>query len=207
MCFTEVEATSKGPGRISCHPGLARMTSWLQTVHHFSAETPNTYYTEEAFCFWLPQTVCLTSIPSLQVMVFTCVCGVCFHSLSYTVWDEAPVYRLALDLAYQKCYQSQLEASLWRTENGPHRRKGLGQPPVILRVQPWGRAPQKGVTNAYKDTPLSESEARSFMRRISLPQRLCAVGENDFIIATFLSVYNTFNFLLLILMYGKQYPC
>lgn len=85
MCFTEVEATSKGPGRISCHPGLARMTSWLQTVHHFGAETPNTYYTEEAFTFWLPQTVCLTSIPSLQVMVFTCVCGFCFHSLSYTV--------------------------------------------------------------------------------------------------------------------------
>lgn len=70
---------------------------------------------------------------------------------------------------------------------------------------PWGRAPPKGVTNAYKDIPLSESEENHFMRIISLLQTLCCWGK-DFIMATFLSVYNTFNFLLLILMYDKQYP-
>lgn len=100
MCFT-----SKVPGRISCHLGSARMTLWLWTVPLLGAETPNVHYTEKAFAFWLPQTFCFTSVPSLQLgsqLVFAASAFILLHCI---LWGTCLCGSLAHHLAYWKCSQ------------------------------------------------------------------------------------------------------
>lgn len=95
-CFTEVEAILKGPGRISCHLGLAQTTLWLQTVCPFLVlrlpmhsiqrkPLPSGSHRHSA------------SQPSLWLMIIACVCSFCFHSLSYTVCE---MRHLSVDLLW-----------------------------------------------------------------------------------------------------------
>lgn len=77
----------------------------------------------------------------------------------------------------------------------------------LLQGHPHERGLHRQGSQMPTETLLCLRMKQTFYENHLLLQRLCAAGgKKDFITATFLSVYNTFNFLLLILMYDKQYP-